>query len=34
MDEARASIAAAASAVPALALLSAFLETPGRGIIR
>ena len=34
MEEARASIAAAASAVPALALLSAFLEMPGRGIIR
>jgi UDP-N-acetylglucosamine acyltransferase len=34
MDEARASIAAAAAAMPALAILSAFLEMPGRGIIR
>src|SRR6266567_3468925 len=34
MDEARASIAAEAMSVPALAMLSAFLETPGRGIIR
>jgi UDP-N-acetylglucosamine acyltransferase len=34
MDEARASIAAAVTAAPTLAILSAFLETPGRGIIR
>ena len=34
LDEARAAIAAEAMSVPALAMLSAFLETPGRGIIR
>jgi UDP-N-acetylglucosamine acyltransferase len=34
LDEARAAIAAEAMAVPALMILSAFLETPGRGIIR
>jgi UDP-N-acetylglucosamine acyltransferase len=34
MDEARASIAAAVTAAPTLMILSAFLETPGRGIIR
>ncbi len=34
LDDARAEIAAAAVAVPALRTLAAFLETPGRGIIR
>jgi UDP-N-acetylglucosamine acyltransferase len=34
LDEARAAIAAEATGVPALAVLSAFLETSGRGIIR
>ncbi len=34
LDEARAAIAAQAAAVPALGIMSAFLETPGRGIIR
>jgi UDP-N-acetylglucosamine acyltransferase len=34
LDDARAEIAAAAVAVPALRALAAFLETPGRGIIR
>ncbi|MEP6996724.1 MAG: acyl-ACP--UDP-N-acetylglucosamine O-acyltransferase [Betaproteobacteria bacterium] len=34
LEDARAAIAAAAVAVPALRALSAFLETPGRGIIR
>lgn len=34
LDDARAEIAAAAVAVPALRALTAFLETPGRGIIR
>ncbi len=34
LEDARAEIAAAAVAVPALRVLAAFLETPGRGIIR
>jgi len=34
LEEAREAIVAEAKAVPALALLDAFLETPGRGIIR
>ena len=34
LDQARAEIAAAALAVPALDVLAAFLETPGRGIVR
>lgn len=34
LEDARAEIAAAAVAVPALRALAAFLETPGRGIIR
>ena len=34
LEDARAEIAAAAVAVPALRALSAFLETPGRGIVR
>ena len=34
LDDARAEIAAAAVAVPALRALAVFLETPGRGIIR
>lgn len=34
LDEARAAIAADAVAVPELILLSSFLDTPGRGIIR
>jgi UDP-N-acetylglucosamine acyltransferase len=34
LEEARAAIAAEARSVPALNVLVAFLETPGRGIIR
>ena len=34
LDDARAEIAASAVAVPALRALTAFLETPGRGIVR
>ena len=34
LDDARAAIAAEAAAVPELAQLAGFLETPGRGIIR
>ena len=34
LDEARAAIAADADAVPALAIMSDFLQTPGRGIVR
>ncbi|HEX8010340.1 MAG TPA: acyl-ACP--UDP-N-acetylglucosamine O-acyltransferase [Casimicrobiaceae bacterium] len=34
LEEARSAVAAEAAAVPALALLSAFLDVPGRGIIR
>jgi len=34
MEEAREAIAVEAKAVPALALMDAFLDTPGRGIIR
>jgi len=34
LEDARAEIAAAAAAVPALRPLAAFLETPGRGIVR
>ena len=34
LDDARAQIAASAAAVPALHALTAFLETPGRGIVR
>jgi Acyl-[acyl carrier protein]--UDP-N-acetylglucosamine O-acyltransferase len=34
LDDARAEIAASAVTVPALHALTAFLETPGRGIIR
>ena len=34
LEDARAAIAAAAVGVPALSALAAFLETPGRGIIR
>jgi hypothetical protein len=34
LDDARAEIAASAVAVPALRALTAFLEIPGRGIVR
>jgi hypothetical protein len=34
LEEARAAIAADVVAAPQLALLSAFLDVPGRGIIR
>jgi len=34
LDDARAEINASAAAVPALHALTAFLETPGRGIVR
>jgi len=34
LDDARAEIAASAATVPALHALTAFLETPGRGIVR
>jgi acyl-[acyl carrier protein]--UDP-N-acetylglucosamine O-acyltransferase len=34
LEEARAAIAAEAKKMPALKVMAAFLETPGRGIIR
>jgi UDP-N-acetylglucosamine acyltransferase len=34
LDDARAEIAGSVGAVPALRALTAFLETPGRGIVR